>query len=443
VSEALHGHLPSTHPLSIRSALAGAIPLARYAPQSLWEQDTRTLPWALRRYRRKMRRFAQTELRPHALAFDIAAHDQPPHEVLRRAAAAGMLTDPLPWPIGSAPPWLLGHALQLLSSLKMEELCAACGGLGLLLGAHVLGCAPIILAGNLGSVLRLLGPLYRRNKRGEPAVVAFAITEPSAGSDVEESLGAAAHRPGTVARRVNGGFVLNGRKVFISGGDIACACTVFAALEGEGMESWTCFYVDAKTQGLSVVRTELKMGQRASGAAELQLEDVFVPDSCVVGTVRGGWSLARVTLNFSRIPVGAIALGIARGAMDAAIDFVCSFQLGRKPLIDYQEVQLAAAQMIAETTAMRGLLWQSARVFTPTQAKASITKLYCADRAVAVCDQAMDLLGNHALLHANYVEKAFRDARLTQIYEGTNQINRLAVIEDVQEQLLARVAGKP
>ncbi|HEX7481294.1 MAG TPA: acyl-CoA dehydrogenase family protein [Polyangiales bacterium] len=121
--------------------------------------------------------------------------------------------------------------------------------------------------------------------------------------------------------------------------------------------------------------------------------------------------------------------------------FVCRYRLGRKELIHYQEVQLAVAQMVTETSAMRALLWQSAREFTPTQAKASLTKLHCAERAVAVCDQAMDLLGNHGFLHGNYVEKAFRDARLTQIYEGTNQINRLAVIEDLQEQLLAQIGG--
>lgn len=443
MTPSLDGHLPSAHPLSIRRAVGGAIRFAGYDPLSIWEQDTLSLPRPLRRFRRRLRAFAQRELRPRALAFDAAPHGEQTMEVLRAGAAHGLLSDALPWPLGSSAPWLFRYPLQLLACIKMEELCAACGGLGLLLGAHGLGSAPMVLSGDFGSVRRLLLPVYRRNKRGTPAVLAFAITEPTAGSDAEDGHGAAACRPGTVAKRVAGGYRISGRKVFISGGDIACGVTLFSALEGEGIESWTCFFVDTRSEGFKVVRTELKMGQRASGAAELELDGVFVPDSHVVGEPRGGWALNRVTLNFSRMPVGAIALGIARGAMEAAIEFVCRYRLGRKELIHYQEVQLAVAQMIAETSAMRGLLWQSGLRLTPTQAKASLNKFFCADRAVAVCEQAMDLLGNHALLHANYVEKAFRDARLTQIYEGTNQINRLAVIEDLQDSFLEQSGTKP
>jgi alkylation response protein AidB-like acyl-CoA dehydrogenase len=140
------------------------------------------------------------------------------------------------------------------------------------------------------------------------------------------------------------------------------------------------------------------------------------------------------TAHLSAAALLEAAAGFAPGPGSLAqLFFVCHYRLGRKELIHYQEVQLAVAQLVTETSAMRALLWQSARELTLTQAKASPTRLHCAERVVAVCDQAIGLLGNHALLHGNYVEKAFRDARLTQIYEGTNQINRLAVIEDLQE----------
>ncbi len=177
------------------------------------------------------------------------------------------------------------------------------------------------------------------------------------------------------------------------------------------------------------------MGQRLSSASELIFENVFVPDDHVIGRLRQGWALNRATLNFSRIPVGAIALGIARGAMESAVRFVCRNRLGGRSLIHYQEVQLAVAEMLTLTSAMRAMIWQHARTWRPNQARASMTKVFCSDHAVEVCNIAMDLLGNHGFLHQAGVEKAFRDARLTQIYEGTNDINRLAVIEDQAEWL--------
>ncbi len=439
---ALDGHRAAEHPLSVRTAVSRVIAIANYEPTALWEQDTARLPRCLREYRRSLRRFATGQLAPLALATDLDPHvPEQDARLLALAGREGLMTDLLPRPFGSRPALHFRHSIQLSSCLKTEELCAACGGLGLLVCAHVLGTAPLLLSGEVGAITSMLWPAYRRIQRGERCLFAFAITEPAAGSDVEDTDGADRYRPGCVAKAAPGGFVLSGRKIFISGGDLADVVLVFAGLENEGMQSWTCFYVDTRSAGFRFVRNELKMGQRASGAAEIELDSVFVPKARVVGGLRNGWALNRATLNFSRMPVGAIALGIARGAMEAAIDFSCRTRLAGKPLIDYQEVQLQIASMLAETTAMRGMIWHAASAYTPTQAMASMTKLHCGDRAVEVCNQAMDLLGNHAVVHGHRVEKAFRDARLTQIYEGTNEINRLGVIEDIQEQLLAKVAA--
>ncbi len=433
------GHLPPHHPLSPRSALAGLSPLVRplaaYGPEPLWEMDTRRLPRALRRYRREVRDFARRQLAPRALELDREPHGPAEREVLLAAARAGLLDDLLPWPLGSGPWTRARHPRALVQSLKMEELCAACGGLGVLIGAHGLGSTPLLLSGDPGAVRRFLLPAYRRNRAGHPSLLAFAITEPGAGSDAEESAGAAAARPGTRARRVPGGFRLSGRKVFISGGDLADAVTVFAALEDGGMESWTCFLVERTRAGFSVARRELKMGQRASGAAELVFDDVFLPDDHVVGGLGRGWALNRATLNLSRIPVGAIALGIARGAAEAAVEFARRAQLGGRPLIAFQDVQMEVARMLTELQAMRAMVWQSAWTWRPRQAPASMAKVFCSDTAVRVCERAMALMSDHGLLQAQWAEKAFRDARLAQIYEGTNQVNLLAVIEDQQEEL--------
>ncbi|RMD92178.1 MAG: acyl-CoA dehydrogenase [Calditrichaeota bacterium] len=364
------------------------------------------------------------------LSGDLDPHGEAARHILREAGRAGYLSDLLPFPLGTANPRVMLKSLIWQHSIKLEELCAVCGGAGLLIGANALGAMPILLSGKLSQVARFLLPAFARSKRGRPSVFAFAITEPAGGSDVEDSHGASHYRPGTVARRVSGGWQLNGRKVFISGGDIADAVTVFAALENEGLDAWTCFLVKKGMAGFRCGRNELKMGQRLSSATELIFENVFVPDDHVIGKLRQGWALNRMTLNFSRIPVGAIALGIARGAMEQAIHFACRTHLAGKPLINYQDVQLSIAEMITLTTAMRSLVWQNAQTWRPGQANASIAKVFCSDRAVEVCTLAMELLGNHGFLHSQSVEKSFRDARLTQIYEGTNQINRLSIIED-------------
>lgn len=434
----LRGFVDAGDALSPRTALAGlggaARALAAYDPATLWEHDTRTLPAPLAAYRRRLRDFARLHLAPHALTADLDPHAGVAQTVLAAAAKAGHLADFLPRPLGSLPLSLAATPAAWIQSVKMEELCAACGGLGLLIGANALGAAPLLFSGDWRAVTRYLLPAYRRSLRGEPAVFAFAITEPGGGSDVEDGHGAKTYRPGTVARRTARGWSLTGRKVFISGGDIADAVTVFAALEGEGVESWTCFIVARGAPGFSVARTERKMGQRASGAAELVFDGVDLGDDAVVGGLRGGWAINRAVLNTSRIPVAAIALGIARGAFESAVAFAAGARLGGRPLLDYQDVQLALAQMMIELHAMRATVWQTASRWRPTQARASAAKVFCGDGAVRVCERALDLVGNQALPHGT-IEKAFRDARLTQIYEGTNQINRLAIIEDQLEEL--------
>jgi alkylation response protein AidB-like acyl-CoA dehydrogenase len=155
--------------------------------------------------------------------------------------------------------------------------------------------------------------------------------------------------------------------------------------------------------------------------------------------VRGGWAINRQTLNLSRLPVAAMAVGLAQSACDIATDFACHMQLGGQALIHQQDVQLALAQMITETSTIRGQLWSCARDWRPRQGVASMNKFNATDTALRVVNQAMDLLGNHALLHSQRIEKVYRDTRLTQIFEGTNQINRLAVIEDLQEDFLRRL----
>jgi alkylation response protein AidB-like acyl-CoA dehydrogenase len=446
----LDGHLSADHPLSPRGlfdTLPGVIrPLVTPKLATVWEQDTATLPPALARARRRYRSFAERELRHRALALDLAPHAGPDQvlpevaELLKIAGRDGMLTDLLPRPLGSASLGSYRYPLVWTQALRTEELARVCGGQMLLLGAHSLGVIPIVFAGDLRAMRRFVLPAYRETMAGQPHIFAYAITEPAAGSDAEEGHGASESRPGVVAKRVDGGWSLRGRKIFISGGDIAKSITVFAALENEGIESWTCFLLTSEMPGFEVVRNELKMGMRASSAAELAFHDVFVPDDHVIGSPRQGWAINRATLNASRYAVAGMAVGLAQGATEAAIDFACRTRLAGKSLMDFQEVQLLVANMMTETAAIRGMLWQAARkAYVARQDRSSMSKFHCTDGAVRVVEMALELMGNQATLHASGVEKIYRDARLTQIFEGTNQINRLSVIEDQQEQFLARI----
>ncbi|MTJ83446.1 MAG: acyl-CoA dehydrogenase [Telmatospirillum sp.] len=448
----LRDHLPFDHPLSPRDGFPHLPFLARmlvhYRADDLWQEDTRHLPASMAALRRKARVFAERYLIPASADIDLAPHPAigqchpKAHEILVEAGRQGWLSYFLPPPLGAMDWGRVSHAPVMQCCLVVEEFTRACGGLMLLLSAHHLGVMPLLLSGSPGVLLKFVRPIYQRCQRGDPHLVAFAITEPGAGSDAEDGHGAARYRPGVVATPVPGGYRLKGRKCFISGGDLAQSITVFAALQGEGMESWTCFYVDAGSPGFSVVRTEQKMGMRASGAAELEFNDVFVPDDRIIGGLRHGWALNRATLNASRMPVASMGVGFARAATEAAIDFARSCTLGGKPLLEYQDVQLHLATMVAETRAIRAMVWQEARhAWRPRQLRASACKFHATDRAQKVCEMAMDLMGDRASLHENRVEKIFRDVRLTRIFEGTNQINRLSLIEDWQGELLSGPSG--
>ena len=395
----------------------------------LWERDTATLPRLFRRMRRRYREFARKEIQPLALGADLDPGSVDVRELFRRSARQGFQTELMPPPIGNASIRGQLHSILLGPALKAEEFCAACGGLGLALLAHELGMAPLFVSGDPRAIFGWMRRIYREIRRGEPSIAAFAITEPGAGSDAEETEGAASAVPGCRARPVEGGFRITGRKVFISDGGVARWVTLFAALEGEGFESWTCFLLDEGMEGFSRGRSERKMGQRAADATELVLEDVFVPAERVVGPLRAGWAINRNVLNFSRPVVGAIALGIARGAFERALAFCRETRLGGRPLVAYQDVQLRLADMLLHLAAMRATVWHAVRHRRPFQAAGSIAKVFCSDTAWKVCNQAMELMAEHGFLHGHGVEKAARDARLTQIYEGTNQINRLAIVE--------------
>jgi alkylation response protein AidB-like acyl-CoA dehydrogenase len=399
---------------------------------SIWEHDTKTLPWGTRRWRRKALKFAREYIRPLAPEADLHPHDYDPTPLLKAAGRKGFQTLLFTPPVGSASTasYLRGAALQI--AVVGEEFATECGGLALLLLAHNLGIVPILLSGHLRSLFRYFIPFYLKSRiLGRPDCMAFAITEPGAGSDVEETEGGATAKLVTTAKYMPGmgGYILNGQKCFISDGAKASSVTVYAKIEGEGIESWTCFLVERGMKGFSVGRSERKMGQRASDASELIFDNVFVPKKNVIGKVRSGWANNRNVLNYSRPVVGAMALGHGRGAYERCLKFCRKTNLGPKKLIEYQDVQLELADMAISLWAARSMIWQSCRQFRCFQSGSASAKVFASDTAFRVCNQAMELMGDHGYLHSHGVERLWRDSRLTQIYEGTNQINRLALFE--------------
>jgi butyryl-CoA dehydrogenase len=433
------GLLPPEHPLSPARTTEQLRPLAAWlarAPDGdLWQQDTERLPRPLARLRRRARQFAQTHLQPHAAALDRArtaspgALGEPLSTILAEAGRQGWLSTYLPWPLGRMAWRAWRHAVAWQAALVVEEFGAVDGGLMQVLSAHHLGSLPVLLSGRPTQVWRTLRPLYRACHEGQPALMAYAITEPLAGSDVEHGAGAATMSPGVVARRVPGGWRLNGRKCYVSGGDLAQAWTVFAAQAGQDLRSWTCFVVRDQP-GVTRLRNEDKLGLRASGTTELVFDEVWVPDADVIGEPGQGWAINRSTLTFSRIPVGAMALGMARSAVQIAVQWARTPDAwGQRP-IDRQDVQLELAALVSEVRAMRAALWHEARhAWHPGGFQASWCKAWATERAQAVVEQALDLVGEWGVLAEAGLERVLRDVRVTRIFEGTTDINRLSLME--------------
>lgn len=398
--------------------------------QSLWEYDTKLLPRKVQKWRRKAKTFSRLYIKPLSRSVDIDPYTFDPAPLLKEATRWGFQTIIMPFPFGSAALFPYLHSTTLQVAVIAEEFATECGGLALLLLAHHLGVAPLLLSGHLPTWFKFLMPMYIKGAWfGKPTTMAFAITEPEAGSDVEDSIGAINAHTQVTATPVKGGYILNGIKVFISDGAIADRITVFAKIKGEGLESWTCFLVEKGMKGFSVGRREKKMGQRAADASELIFDNVFVPKRNIVGKLRGGWALNQNVLNYSRPVVAAMALGHARGAFERVLHFCNHHTYMGKKLTEYNDIQYELADMLIKLMATRMTIWRSCAHFRAVQSLSSIAKVYASDMAVEICKQAMAIMGDAGIVHEYGVEKALRDARLTQIYEGTNQINRHAIIE--------------
>lgn len=364
-----------------------------------------------RAFQELARDFTRREIVPVA-----AAHDESgefPWGVVRRAHQAGLLNLGIPEDYG-------GTGLDAFSvALIAEELGAGCAGIATSLLGNGLALYPLISYGTAEQQERFLPDFC-----AGPHLAAFCLTEPEAGSDISAVR--------TTARREEAFYLLNGVKTFITNGGVASLYTVIASTDRKrGARGLSAFVVPADAPGLSSGKKERKMGQRASDTCEVILEEVRVPAGNRLGREGRGFRIALEALNHARIGVAAIAVGLARAALDAARDYAHQrVQFGR-PIIGFQAIQLMLADMAIGVETARLLTWRAARAAVrgagDVELLSSMAKCYAADVAMAVTTDAVQVMGGYGYMKEYPVEKYMRDAKLLQIYEGTNQIQRLLV----------------
>jgi alkylation response protein AidB-like acyl-CoA dehydrogenase len=313
----------------------------------------------------------------------------------------------------------------LLALIAIEEVSKVCATSGLILAVQELGSLGLKLAGNDEQKERYLPKLAS----GE-WLAAYALTESGSGSD------SAAMR--TTARADNGEYVLNGSKRFITNADVANLYTVFAKTDPDaGHPGISAFVVEADTAGFEVARLEPKMGIAGSTTGELTFDDARVPAANRLGAEGEGFRVAMRILDRSRPGIGAQGLGLAQGATDYALEYARTRETMGKPIAEHQLIAAKLADMETACEAARGLLYAfgqmaDAGLDGPELTKASAqAKLFCSDTAMWVTTEAVQILGGYGYIREYPVERMMRDAKITQIYEGTNEIQRLVIAREM------------
>jgi alkylation response protein AidB-like acyl-CoA dehydrogenase len=314
--------------------------------------------------------------------------------------------------------------------MAIEEISSACATSGLILAVQELGAMPILLYGSEEQQDRWIPDLAAGRK-----LVAFALTEAAAGSDPAALSSRAVRSPG------GDSYVLNGSKRFISHGSVADLVIVFAVTNPEADKQsrrLSALVVETSSPGFKVERLEHKMGIRGSPTAELSFTDVEVPVANRLGAEGEGFAIAMRTFERSRPGIAAQAVGIAQGALDAAVAYAGErIQFG-KPIGELQMVQALLADMDAATAAARALLYHACAEIdagSPDAARwAALCKLVAGDAAMRVTTDAVQVLGGYGYLAEYPVERMMRDAKITQLYEGTQQIQRLVIARSLLRQ---------
>ena len=364
-----------------------------------------------RQVRELCRAFADEELRPHARKWD--EEHVFPAAAVRKLAEMGLMGVAVP------PEWGGAGMDNLSYALAMEEVSRGCAGTSVVMSvSNSLYCDPILKFGTEQQKKEFLAPFARGDKLG-----CFALTEPMSGSDAAEMR--------TAATAKGDRYVLNGAKNFITNGPQADAVLVFAMTDrSKAHRGITAFLVPTDARGLTRGKPDDKVGIRASGSCTLFFEEVEVPAASRLGGEGEGFKVAMATLDGGRIGIAAQALGIARAACEEAVAYAKERKAFGKPIAQHQAIQFMLADMATEIDAARLLVWRAASLkdrgvrFTT---EAAMAKLYASEMAERVTSKALQIHGGYGYTKDFDVERHWRDSRITEIYEGTSEIQRIVI----------------
>ncbi len=363
--------------------------------------------------RETAREIAEKKIKPAAIEYD--ERNEFPWEIQKVIANAGLFGVYIAEEYGGMINPKESNGIMNLV-VAVEELSKACGGISLCLAATALGTIPIVLFGNDKQKKKYLPDLASGAK-----VAAFAITEAGAGSDAGSIQ--------TTARREGDYYILNGTKQWITNGEVAETYSVIAMTDKKkGARGASAFIIEKGTPGFSFGKKEDKMGIRASSTYELVFEDCKVPAENLLGKEGQGFIVAMKTFDMSRPGVAAQALGIAAGALDDAVAYARTREQFGKPIISNQGLRFLLADMAMKVEASRALVYAVARSIDSGDLKcvkeSAIAKCFASDMAMEVTTDAVQVFGGYGYMKEYPMEKRMRDAKITQIYEGTNQIQR-------------------
>ena len=360
------------------------------------------------------REFAQKEIAPIAPQIDHD-HGEFPMDVFHKFCDAGFNTMFLPEEYG-------GQGLGAMEEVIIgEEFCKADAGFYVSATTGAFGIEPVLLFGSEEQ------KHYYADYLLQGKLASFALTEADAGSDASNTR--------MTAVRDGDDYILNGSKCFITSGGLADIYTVFATVDrSKGVKGITCFIVERSREGVSVGKAEDKMGMVLSNTTELIFDNVRIPAKNRVGEEGEGFKIAMASLDRSRGIYSYWALGVAQRAIDVAVDYAKQRKTFGKPIIKHQGIQFMLADMEIQTTAARSLLWHCAQMVDEGNIDSrmgAITKTFCSDACMKVTTDAVQILGGYGYSREYPVEKLMRDAKLLQIFEGTNQIQRIVISREM------------
>ncbi|HEY8300798.1 MAG TPA: acyl-CoA dehydrogenase [Jatrophihabitans sp.] len=367
-----------------------------------------------RMLRQAVRELAEDKIAPRAAQIDESA--QFPHDVLEALVRAGFHAVHIPEEYGGA------GADAISTCIVVEEVARVCASSSLIPAVNKLGSQPIILSGSEPLKKDVLA------KIADGAMISYALSEREAGSD------AASMR--TRAVRDGDNWVLNGTKCWITNAGVSTYYTVMAVTEPDkGANGISAFVVHKDDPGFSVGAKERKLGIKGSPTCEIYFEDCTIPADRIIGEPGTGFKTALRTLDHTRLAIGAQALGIAQGALDAAVGYVKERRQFGKRIADFQGIQFMLADMAMRVEASRHLVYAAAaKAERDTGAltfSSSAAKVFASDTAMSVTTDAVQLFGGYGFTMDFPVERMMRDAKITQIYEGTNQINRMVMARNL------------